>query len=75
MSVVAPDRLKERVEQYAARNPDASLAAVLARFRLDPDEESDNEERALVEDVLAGEVERADADAPRGAADGPEVKA
>lgn len=64
MSVVAPDRLKERAEQYADRN-DATLPEVLGRFRLDPDDES--EERALVEAVLAGEAERANATS--GAAD------
>jgi hypothetical protein len=65
MSVILPERLAERVETYVAHNPGASRAEVFGRFRLDPGEESD--ERGLVEAVLAGEVERADA--ARGAAD------
>ena len=63
MSVVARAVLRERVETYLARNPDATLPEVLGRFLLDPDLEPDgdgeneqdgrHEERALVEDVLA----------------------
>jgi hypothetical protein len=71
MSIILPDRLIERVETYAAHNPEASRAEILGRFRLDPDEES--EEHALVEAVLASEVERADV--ARGAADSTEVEA
>jgi hypothetical protein len=71
MSIILPDRLIERVETYVAHNPEATRAEVLGRFQLSPDEESD--ERELVEQVLAGEVERADA--ARGAADSAEVEA
>ena len=58
MSVVARDRLVERVERYADRADDPTLPEVLGRFLLDPDEGSD--ERQVVEDVLA----RAAGDAP-----------
>jgi len=51
MSVVAPEALRERVERYADRNPDATLPEVLGRFMLDPDVNS--EERTVVENVLA----------------------
>lgn len=71
MSVVAPEVLRERAERYAADNPGASLAEVLGRFRLSPEDEGD--ERALVESVLAGEGEHADV--ARGAADDREVTA
>ena len=50
MGVVARERLIERVGQYVARDPDATLTTVLGCFQLDPAEES--EERALIKDVL-----------------------
>lgn len=52
MSVVAPETLRERVERYAARKPDATLPEVLGYFQLSPSESSD--ERTIVENVLAG---------------------
>lgn len=51
MSVVAPETLRDRVERYVDRNPDATLPEVLGYFLLDPDESSD--ERAVVENTLA----------------------
>ena len=59
MSVVAPETLRERVEQYVDRNPEATLPEVLGRFMLDPDEDSD--ERAVVKNTLA-EARPPDAD-------------
>ncbi|WP_154019101.1 hypothetical protein [Halococcus agarilyticus] len=41
MSVVARERLVERVERYVDRTDDPTLPEVLGRFLLDPDEESD----------------------------------
>lgn len=55
MSVVARERLTERVELYAQNRPEATTAEVLGRFSIDPSEE--NEERQLVEAVLSGEIE------------------
>ena len=52
MTVIAPETLRERVERYAARNPDASLPEVLGYFQLSPRESSD--ERVVVENVLDG---------------------
>jgi len=50
MSVVARERLAERVEQYADRNPGATLPEVLGRFLIDPDQAG--EERSVAEAVL-----------------------
>ena len=65
MSVVAPDTLRERVERYVDRNPEATLPEVLGYFMFDPDESSD--ERAVVENVLA-EARPPDVDRERDAA-------
>ena len=51
MSVVARDRLAERVEQYADRADDPTVPRALGALGLDPDVNS--EERTVVEDVLA----------------------
>ena len=51
MSVVARDRLAERVEQYVDRADDPTVPRALGALGLDPDVNS--EERAVVEDVLA----------------------
>ena len=67
MSVVAPETLRERVEQYVDRNPEATLPEVLGRFMLDPDEDSD--ERAVVENTLA-EARAPDADRDAGGKQG-----
>jgi hypothetical protein len=62
MSVVAPETLRERVERYVDRNPEATLPEVLGYFLLDPAESSD--ERAVVENTLAAATEpNADRDA------------
>ena len=59
MSVVARDRLVERVERYVDRNPEATLPEVLGYFLLDPAENSD--ERGVVENTL-DEARAPDAD-------------
>jgi len=51
MSVVAPETLRDRVEQYADRTDDPTVPRALGALGLDPDVNSD--ERAVVEDVLA----------------------
>jgi hypothetical protein len=65
MSVVAPETLRDRVDRYVDRNPEATLPEVLGYFLLDPAENSD--ERAVVENTLA---EARPPDADRDAADG-----
>ena len=67
MSVVAPETLRERVECYVDRNPEATLAEVLGYFLLDPAESSD--ERAVVENALA-EARPPDADRDAGGEQG-----
>jgi hypothetical protein len=61
MSVVAPETLRERVERYAARNPDATLAQTLGYFQINPSESSD--ERTIVENTLDGIEQPAASDA------------
>ena len=67
MSVVAPETLRERVERYVDRNPEATLPEVLGYFLLDPAENSD--ERAVVENALA-EARAPDADRDAGGEQG-----
>jgi len=55
MSVVARDRLVERVEKYAERADDPTVPRALGALGLDPDVNS--EDRAVVEDVLAAATE------------------
>ena len=51
MSVVAPETLRDRVEQYADRADDPTVPRALGALGLDPDVNS--EERTVVENVLA----------------------
>ena len=51
MSVVARDRLAERVEQYVDRADDPTVPRALGALGLDPD--VNNDERTVVENVLA----------------------
>lgn len=60
------DALRERVESYVRRYPDASLPQILGRFTLNPD---DSEARAVVNDVLTA------ANTPHDDAEATEVEA
>ena len=72
MSVVARDRLAERIEQYVDRADDPTVPRALGALGLDPDVNS--EERAVGEDILArrhGEGANVPGDAGDGEQGGP----
>ena len=49
MSIVAEDVFADRVARYVEQNPDASAAAVIGRFLLEPTDE----QREFIESLLA----------------------